>query len=202
MTLRSAVEQSKNGVAYSVFYDIKPSYGLDFITRMKFDKIVPQDNTLSAALGGLTYGVTTVQMAGGYCALVNQGEYRDTTCLVSLKDNNGKELYKEEKPVRVYDAGASSVMIDILKGVLTNGTAKSMKWSESSELAAAGKTGTTNGSKDGWFCGVTPYYTVAVWVGYDTPKTLDNLYGATYPAGIWKDVMLYLTNGTAQIDFN
>ena len=49
---------------------------------------------------------------------------------------------------------------------------------------------------------MTPYYTVAVWVGYDTPKTLDNLYGATYPAGIWKDVKLYLTNGTAQIDFN
>lgn len=202
MTLRSAVEQSKNGVAYSVFYDIKPSYGLEFVKKMKFDKIVPQDNTLSAALGGLTYGVTTVQMAGGYCTLVNQGEYRDSSCLVSLKDSDGKELYEEEKPVRVYDAGASSQMLDILKGVLTNGTAKGMKWSESSALAAAGKTGTTNGSKDGWFCGVTPYYSVAVWVGYDTPKTLDNLYGATYPAGIWKDVMLYLTNGTGLIDFN
>ncbi len=202
MPLRSAVEQSKNGVAYSVFYDIRPSYGLEFITKMKFDRIVPQDYTLSAALGGLTYGATTVQMAGGYCTLVNQGEYRDPACLVSLKDSSGKELYKEEKPERVYDAQAASVMLDILKGVLTNGTAKSMKWSESSALAAAGKTGTTNGSKDGWFCGVTPYYTISVWVGYDTPKTLDNLYGATYPAGIWKDAMLYLTQGTGVIDFN
>lgn len=202
MTLRNAVEQSKNGVAYSVFYDIKPSYGLDFITDMKFDKIVPQDYTLSAALGGLTYGATTVQMAGGYCTLVNQGEYRDPSCLVSLKDSNGKELYKEEKPKQVYDAQAASDMIDILKGVLTNGTAKSMKWSESSSLPAAGKTGTTNGSKDGWFCGVTPYYTIAVWVGYDTPETLDSLYGATYPAGVWKDAMLYLTQGTGMIDFN
>lgn len=202
MSLRSAVEQSKNGVAYSVFYDIKPSYGLDFITDMKFDKIVPQDYTLSAALGGLTYGATTVQMAGGYCTLANQGAYRDPTCIVSLKDSDGKEIYEEEKPKQVYDAGACSVMLDILKGVLTVGTAKSMKWSESCALPAAGKTGTTNGSKDGWFCGVTPYYTISVWVGYDTPKTLDNLYGGTYPAGVWKDAMLYLTQGTGVIDFN
>lgn len=202
MSLRSAVEQSKNGVAYSVFYDIKPSYGLDFISDMKFDKIVPQDYTLSAALGGLTYGATTVQMAGGYCTLANQGAYRDPTCIVSLKDSDGKELYEEEKPKQVYDADACSVMLDILKGVLTVGTAKSMTWSESSALPAAGKTGTTNGSKDGWFCGVTPYYTISVWVGYDTPKTLDNLYGGTYPAGVWKDAMLYLTQGTGVIDFN
>ncbi len=202
MPLRSAVEQSKNGVAYSVFYDIKPSNGLEYITDMKFDRIVPQDETLSAALGGLTYGATTVQMASGYATLVNQGEYRSPSCLVSLKDSNGKELFKEEKPRRVYSAEASSQMLDILKGVLTVGTAKSMKWSEAADMPAAGKTGTTNGSKDGWFCGVTPYYTVAVWVGYDTPKTLDSLYGGTYPAGVWKDAMLYLIQGEAVVDFN
>lgn len=202
MPLRSAVEQSKNGVAYSVFYDIKPSYGLQFVTDMRFDRIVPQDHTLSAALGGLTYGATTVQMAGGYSTLANQGEYRDPSCIVSIKDSNGKELYKEEKPRRIYSAQAASTMLDILKGVLTVGTAKSMKWAESSDIPAAGKTGTTNGSKDGWFCGVTPYYTVAVWVGYDTPKTLDNLYGGTYPASIWKDAMLYLTQGAGAVDFN
>lgn len=202
MPLRSAVEQSKNGVAYSVFYDIKPSNGLEYITDMKFDRIVPQDETLSAALGGLTYGATTVQMASGYATLVNQGEYRSPSCLVSLKDSNGKELFKEEKPRRVYSAEASSQMLDILKGVLTVGTAKSMKWSEAADMPAAGKTGTTNGSKDGWFCGVTPYYTVTVWVGYDTPKTLDSLYGGTYPAGVWKDAMLYLIQGEAVVDFN
>lgn len=202
MTFRSAVEQSKNGVAYSVFYDIKPSYGLEFVTKMKFDRIVPQDHTLSAALGGLTYGTTTVQMASGYCTLANQGQYRNPSCLVSLKDKEGREIYKEEKQIRVYNERSCSEMLDILKGVLTNGTAKSMGWSQVSDMPAAGKTGTTNGSKDGWFCGVTPYYTVAVWIGYDTPKTLDNLYGGTYPASVWKDVMLYLTNGLGVVDFN
>lgn len=202
MTLRSAVEQSKNGVAYSVFYDIKPVYGLEYITDMKFDKIVPQDRTLSAALGGLTYGATTVQMASGYATLANQGEYRDPSCIVSLKDRNGNELYQEEAPKRVYSEQASSQMLDILKGVLTVGTAKGMNWAQSSQIPAAGKTGTTNDSKDGWFCGVTPYYTVSVWVGYDTPKTLDSLYGSSYPASVWKDAMLYLTQGKSVVDFN
>ncbi len=202
MSLRSAVEQSKNGAAYSVLYDIKPSYALPFLTQMKFNKIVPSDYTLSAALGGLTYGATTVQMASGYSTLVNQGEYRDPTCITSLKDADGKELYKEEKPKVVYTAEASSVMLDILKGVLTNGTARSMGWSSVSDITAAGKTGTTNDSKDGWFCGVTPYYSVAVWIGYDSPRTLDSLYGSSYPANVWKDSMLYLTQGLGSVDFN
>lgn len=202
MSLRNAVEQSKNGVAYSVLNDIKPSYALKFLADMKFDKIAAADHTLSAALGGFTYGTTTVQMASGYSTLVNGGKYRNPSCLVSVIDNQGKELYKEEKPLEVYSPQACSEMLDILKGVLTNGTAKGMKWSESSDIAAAGKTGTTDSSKDGWFCGVTPYYTVAVWIGYDTPRTLDNLYGGTYPASVWKDAMLYLTRELGAVDFN
>lgn len=59
-----------------------------------------------------------------------------------------------------------------------------MGWS--GNIEAAGKTGTTNGSRDGWFCGMTPYYTMTVWVGYDQQKTLSSLYGGTYPAKIWK----------------
>ncbi len=202
MSLRSAVEQSKNGVAYSVLNDIKPSYGLSFLTEMKFDKIVPSDYNLSAALGGLTYGTTTVQMASGYSTLVNQGNYRDPSCLVSIKDASGKELYQQEGQKSVYAPEAASQMLDILKGVLTVGTAKSMDWGSASDIAAAGKTGTTNASKDGWFCGVTPYYSVAVWIGYDTPKTLESLYGGSYPASVWKEAMLYLTEGLQAIDFN
>ncbi len=202
MSLRYAVEQSKNGVAYSVLNAIDPSYGLSFLTDMKFDKIVPSDYTLSASLGGLTYGTTTVQMASGYSTLASQGEYRSPSCLVSLKDSEGKELYKEEKSKTVYAPQAASEMIDILKGVLTDGTARAIGWSEASPVPAAGKTGTTDASKDGWFCGVTPYYSAAVWIGYDTPRTLENLYGGTYPAEVWKDVMLYLTKDMPAVDFH
>ena len=201
MSLRNAVVNSKNGCAYQVFNQIGPSYGLSFITSMKFDRIVPGDYTLSAALGGLTYGVTTVQMASGYATLVNGGEYRMPTCITSIIDDNGDDIYKEDKAVQVYSTDAAAEMIDIMKGVIKSGTAASMKWSSASDIPAAGKTGTTNGSKDGWFCGVTPYYTISVWVGYDTPQTLDNLWGATYPASIWKDAMLEMTDGMDSIDF-
>ena len=202
MSLRSAVVNSKNGCAYQVFNDIGPKYGLSFATQMEFDRIVPADYTLSAALGGLTYGVTTVQMASGYAALVNEGEFRTPTCITSIVDDNGDELYKEDKAVPVYSSDAAADMIDIMKGVIKSGTAASMKWSSSSSLAAAGKTGTTNESKDGWFCGVTPYYTISVWVGYDTPRTLDSLRGGSYPASIWKDAMLEMTDGMDEdVDF-
>lgn len=191
-SLRSAVEQSKNGCAYQLFNDIGASYGLSFIKAMNYDKIVPQDETLSAALGGLTYGATTEQMAGAYAALENHGTYRETSCITSIKDLDGKEKYLEPLEKEVYSPQAADKMVDILKGVISRGTAASMKWSSASKVEAAGKTGTTNDSKDGWFCGITPYFTIAVWVGFDTPKTLSNLYGATYPASIWKESMLYL----------
>lgn len=201
MSLRNAVVNSKNGCAYQVFNQIGPSYGLSFVTSMKFDRIVPADYTLSAALGGLTHGVTTVQMASGYATLVNEGEFRTPTCITSIIDDNGDDIYKEDKAVQVYSTDAAADMVDIMKGVIKSGTAASMKWSSVSDIPAAGKTGTTNASKDGWFCGVTPYYTISVWVGYDTPRTLDNLWGATYPASIWKDAMLEMTDGMESIDF-
>ncbi len=90
--------------------------------------------------------------------------------------------------------------VDMMKGVITRGTARGMGWNSSIE--AAGKTGTTNNSKDGWFCGVTPYYTVTVWVGYDTPRTLSSLYGSTYPAAIWKQAMEGLTAGLPEASFS
>ena len=68
-------------------------------------------------------------------------------------------------------------MVDILKGVMTRGTARGH--SLQNGMISAGKTGTTNDKKDGWFCGFTPYYTTAVWVGYDSPRTVDDLYGST-----------------------
>ncbi len=85
-------------------------------------------------------------------------------------------------------------MIDILQGVIKKGTARKMGWK--STVEAAGKTGTTNNSKDGWFVGVTPDYAMAVWVGYDMPRELNNLYGGSYPAQIWKDAMEALVEGS------
>ena len=77
-------------------------------------------------------------------------------------------------------------MTDVLTGVLTRGTAKGL---DLGNMPAAGKTGTTNDQKDGWFVGYTGYYTTSVWVGYDMPKKMDDLMGSTYPGKIWQTFM-------------
>lgn len=201
MTLRSAVENSKNGVAWKIFDEITPRYGLGFVTAMHFAKIVPDDYYDAAALGGLTYGTTTVEMAGAYSTLANHGEHVDPTCIMSILDTYGEEVYEEPQPEGVYTDKAADDMVDILKGVLTRGTASKLGWSKASKVEAFAKTGTTNKSKDGWLCGATPYYSIAVWVGYDTPKEISSLYGSSYPASIWKGAMLAATEGMEAASF-
>lgn len=185
---RYAVEQSKNGAAWGLMLEITPKKALSYLQNMNFAKIVPNDFYESTSLGGFTYGVSTVEMASAYNALVNKGVYTQPDCIVSIIDKDGNEIYKDNRQTRqVYTENAAIGMIDILKGVMTKGTAKSAGWS--SKTQAAGKTGTTNDNKDGWFSGVTPYYTVSVWVGYDNPKAMTGLYGASYPLKIWNKAM-------------
>lgn len=201
MTLRSAVENSKNGVAWQVFDKITPKYGMEFVTDMQFSNICKDDYYDSSALGGLTYGATTVEMASAYATLANHGDFREPTCISSIKNNKNKEIYEEYESKEIYTDKAADDMVDILEGVLTRGTASKLKWGSSSDIQAFAKTGTTNDSKDGWLCGATPYYTISVWVGYDQPKTLSNLYGATYPGQIWKDSMLSVVDGLEAKEF-
>lgn len=192
MSLRNAVVRSENGCAYWLMNKLTPKVGLSYVHNMNFSKIMPEDYTLSSALGGLYYGTTTVEMANAYYTLQNHGEFTQTDCIASVIDTYGKEIYEAPESTVVYDSKAADTMTDILKGVITSGTARRMNWYASSSTEAAGKTGTTNDYKAGWFCGYTPYYSIAVWVGCDTPVTVNGLNGGTYPASIWKDAMLYM----------
>ena len=199
MTLRRGVELSRNGVAWSVYADITPEVGMSYLTKMRFDNIVPGDYYLAASLGGFTHGVTSEEMAGAYAALANGGTYQDPTCIVSMKDKNGEEIFEDPEEIQVYEKNAALVMVDILTGVITRGTASGMGWS--GDVEAAGKTGTTDDYKDRWFCGITPYYTLTVWVGYDQPRTLSSLWGSTYPAQIWKNAMSHFVKGLPAASF-
>lgn len=90
------------------------------------------------------------------------------------------------------------MMTDIMTSVMDSGTGRSAKLAD---MPCAGKTGTTNDHKDGWFCGFTRYYTTAVWVGCDYPKAISNLSGSTYPAQIWKAYMSAAHEGLSSLDF-
>lgn len=187
MSLRKAVEKSKNTVAWDLFEQLTPSVGLQYLLDMNFARIDANDYYPAASLGGFTNGTSTVEMASGFAAIANDGEFREPTCIIKIKDAQGETIVEDETKTRdVYEKNAARTMTDILKGVLTNGTGRGLGLSK---MPSAGKTGTTNDKKDGWFVGYTPYYTTSVWIGYDIPQTLNNLWGSTYPGRIWHDFM-------------
>lgn len=188
VSLRYAVEQSLNTVAWQLFQKLTPEVGLDYLLKMQFSKIVKSDYYLPSSLGGLTYGASAVEMASAYATLENNGKYREPTCIIKILDSEGNVVVNDKvKEKYIYNADAANSMVDIMEGVVTRGTARGLGLDNG--MPSAAKTGTTNDKKDGWFCGFTPYYTTAVWVGYDTPKTVDDLYGSTYPGRIWNQFM-------------
>ncbi len=199
ITLRYAVAKSKNTIAYQLFTDLGPSTGLDYLRKLHFTKVVKEDEVPSTALGGMTKGASTLEMASGYAALANEGEFREPTCIIRILDAQGNTVFggtniREE----VYDSNAARMMISMMQSVLDYGTGRGL---ELDDMPAAAKTGTTNDNKDGWFCGFTPYYTTSVWVGCDMPESLEDLQGATYPGGIWHDYMEQIHQGLPYREF-
>ncbi len=199
ITLRRAVELSRNTVAWNLLNEITPETGISYLKAMGFSRLDQNDVRLAAALGGFTNGVSPLEMAKAYATLENDGNYRNPSCILKITDAEGNIIYQaDQTELEVYKTNAARQMTDILESVMTDGTAKGQKLSN---MACAGKTGTTNENKDGWFVGYTPYYTTSVWVGYDTPKELPGLTGSSYPGNIWKVFMTKLHEGLEYKDF-
>lgn len=186
-----ALSHSLNGAAYSIMYGLTPQKCLPYLEAMHFSEIVPEDYTLSAALGGLTYGVTPVEMAGAYACLSDSGIYHDPTCIVSILDRYGKERYAEQEATQIYDSGAVEELKSMMEEVPKTGTAKNLQWYKSSKETLYAKTGTTDDRKDGWMCGFTDQYAIAVWTGCDTPKELPGD-GASTSGQLFKSALLYV----------
>ena len=199
ITLLTAVSSSKNTIAWQLFEELTPEVGLSYIKNMGFSKIVDDDYVLPASLGGLTNGVSTLEMAKGFATLENDGFCRDAGCIEKIVLNNGAVLYEaNQEGVQIYRENAARTMTNMLQYVIYEGTAKSISLGE---MPCAAKTGTTNDLKDGWFVGYTPYYTTSVWVGYDLPRTVEGLGGGTYPGKIWETFMNQIHEGLEPIDF-
>lgn len=192
VTVREALNRSLNTVAWQVLEDIGVNYGLDYLGQMEFQKLTYVDNGVpSLSIGGFTNGVRVVDMAKGYSTLATGGVYNDRTCITKILHEHDGELSKDMKvsSKQVYRDDSAFMLTDILKGTLTESYGTGRGLALNGGMPAAGKTGTTNSSKDTWFCGYTRYYTTAVWVGYDIPRNMPGIYGATYAGRIWKTVM-------------
>lgn len=199
ITIRTAVEKSKNTIAWKLLEEMTPEKGLEYLRKMNFAKLDENDKRQAAALGGLTNGVSPLEMAAGYAAIENNGYYREPTCILKITDAEGNTvLSTKPEETAVYRENAARMMTDVLETVMTNGTGRGLAISG---MPCAGKTGTTNDNKDGWFVGYTRYYTTSVWVGYDLPKKLDGLSGASYPGSIWQTYMTKIHEGLEPQDF-
>jgi len=200
ITLRTAVEKSKNAVAWNVFNQTGVKRSMKYLEKMHFSHITASDYNLASALGGFTHGVNTTEMAAAYSTLANNGLFTEATCIVDILDSSGTSIYKSCQLERVYTEKSAQYMTDILQGVAVNGTARGLVLSSKTSFAC--KTGTTNDYKCAWFCGYTPRYSVAVYVGSDSGRKTQGLSGATYPKFIWQDTQEYLCQTIAEEAFN
>ncbi len=199
MTVREALSRSKNTIAWKLFEELTPKTGLSYLKAMNFAKITKEDERLTSSLGGLTNGVSPVEMTAAYAALQNDGNYRRPTCIIKITDADGVEILStEQEEKKVYKTTAARMVTDMLATAITEGTGRGLGVTG---MPSAGKTGTTNDNKDGWFAGYTRYYTAAVWVGYDMPAELPGLSGSTYPGAVWHSFMENCHAGLPSAEF-
>lgn len=200
VTIRTAVAKSINTVAWNLLDELTPEVGLSYLKEMNFAKISQEDYRNASALGGFTTGVSTVEMAAGYAAINDGGRYREPTCIKKIMSASGEVIYINNGEYKeIYKETAANITTDVLKSVMTEGTGRRL---QIDGITTAGKSGTTNDNKDGWFVGFSYYYTTAVWAGCDMPKEVDDLTGSSYPGKIWKDYMTNIHTGLTDIDLS
>jgi len=197
MTILNALARSKNTVAWRLFTEISPTVGINKLVEMGFSNIEETDYYPAAALGGFTKGVSALEMAAAYATIENDGEFREPTCIMKMTDSEGNDIvkdgfYQKETTKFIYDENATKMITTCMEAVMAKGTGVTGRLAS---MPCAGKTGTTNDSKDLWFVGFTKYYTTSVWVGYDIPRSLAGLPYQATPLGIWKTYMESLHQG-------
>lgn len=222
-TIREAVRRSVNVVAVRVLEKIGVKNGVEFAGKLGIESLDldlsddgKSDLNLATALGGLTKGVTPLEMTRAYATIANGGVRVVPTALVKVVDRNGKVLLDNTGPGDqevVMDEGAAYVMTDILRGVSESQPAGG--WIENfgtgpraregkvmSRWPVAGKTGTTSDVKDIWFVGYTPRFAGSVWIGYDNPpERIRNGAGGLWPAMIWNRMMTAAHRDLEPADF-
>lgn len=197
-SVRTAIEQSMNVIAVKAITEATPEVAFNYLLDYGFttlvdeetgsDGVVYSDITQSTALGGLTYGITNLEITAAYATIANGGVYNKPVFYSKVVDHDGNIVIDNTVPTShtVMKPTTAWLLIDAMRTTLTAGTGHLAHLD--SGVSCAGKTGTTSSNYDLWFCGMTPYYTGAVWMGCDSNKDLAP-YGTNAPKLMWKAVM-------------
>lgn len=172
VTIETAFKNSYNTSALRLFEKIGINTAFSYIDRFKFNSIIDKDRTYAAALGGLTYGVTTLEMADAYSSFID-GFYAPARSIRKVTNLTGETIYSwPRERQEIWSSSTVNTMHDLLNEVTRSGTGEGI-YSQSGYIGA--KTGTTNQFKDYWVAGLTNDYTAAVWIGYDTPRSMEKI---------------------------
>lgn len=202
VTLRYAIEQSINVTAVRVVNDIGYDYSMRYLKANGITTLVESGdendvNPAALALGGMTLGVTPIEIASAYGTFANGGLHIDPTSYTMVTDYNDNIILQSAPPsAQVYDEGVAYVMTDILRTAVTRGLG--IRANIGSQ-PVAGKTGTTTDNYDAWFVGFTPQYSASVWIGNDVNIELTQ--GSDAAASLWGTVMRKVLSGTSYGSF-
>lgn len=209
-SLRTAMADSMNVVAVKTLSDITAKTGYDYLLNLGFTSLVDNhtdasgktytDIALPLALGGLTKGVTNLELTSGFAAIANQGVYQRPTFYTKILDHDGNVLLDNthiSNQKQVMKDSTSWLLTSAMEDVVTEGTGKRALFN-SLAMPQAGKTGTSTGNRDLWFVGYTPYLTAGIWGGYDNNNKQTSV---NYHKDIWRDIMEELNGKYTSIPF-
>ena len=210
-TIRTAIQNSINVVAVKCLEQVTPELGLQYLDNFGFTTLahgteadtdangnVWSDANLATALGGITRGVTNIELCASYAAIANGGTYIKPIYYTKILDHSGNVLIENTSAGRsVIKESTAYLLTSAMEDVVKKGTGTACQLDN---MAVAGKTGTTEAYNDLWFVGYTPYYTCAVWSGYDNNEKLPD-YARNFHKTLWKKVMTRIHEGLPEKDF-
>ena len=211
-TIRRAIQNSINVVAVKCLEEVTPELGLQYLDNFGFttlahgteadkdaDGTIWTDANLPMALGGLTHGVTNIELCAAYAAIANNGNYIEPIYYTKILDHNGNVLIEKNSAGRsVIKESTAWLLTSAMEDVVNQGTGTACQLDD---MTVAGKTGTTDAYNDLWFVGYTPYYTCAVWSGFDNNEKLPED-ARDFHKNLWKKVMTRLHEGLPDKDFD
>ena len=195
ITVRQAIETSQNIPFIKIMKELTPEVGLQYLEKMGISTLdFEKDKLAAVSIGGLTHGVSPLEMAAAYATIANDGIYIEPTFYTEVRDSeNNIILSAKQETHRAFSEATAYIAKDILTEPVVgySGTARRCAIKG---IDVAAKTGTSNEDYDRWLCGFTNYYTAAVWYGYDNPATV--VAGGVSPATlIWADAMSNIHKG-------
>jgi penicillin-binding protein 1A len=201
-TLRKSVEQSINVNAVKTQLNIGTERSSEFLKKLGITTLVEKGatndmNPAALALGGMTRGISPLEMASAYSAFPNEGVHNDPIAYTAVKQRDGTVILDgKTTETKAMDAGTAFIMTDILRTTVTSGLGKN---AQLSGIPTAGKTGTTSEKYDFWFVGFTPEYSAAVWMGGDI--NIDMKGTSSDAAKLWRTIMTACLDGTEAGEF-